>query len=246
MSLFHALLRLADNNLILGHRLSEWCGHAPVLEEDIALANIALDLIGQARNLYTYAGEVEGKGRDENKIVYFRDANEYKNALLCEQPNGDFAVTIFRQLIFSSYALPYYEALRQSKDETLKAIAEKAVKELKYHVRHSAQWVIRLGDGTEESRKRLQEAISELTPYIGELFEEHDEALVKNGILPDKSLIKPQFEKTMRQVLNEATLSYSPPTWSQTGGCIGNHSEHLGFILAELQFLQRTYPNQTW
>src|SRR5437764_8380770 len=168
---FTYTLRLADNALILGHRLSEWCGHAPVLEEDLALANMGLDLIGQARSLYAYAGEIEGRGRDEDALAYLRDAREYRNILLVEQPNGDFAVTMVRQLLYVAFAHPHALALTTSKDPMLAAIAAKSVKELAYHVRHSAEWVIRLGDGPNESRRRAQDAIEELWPYAGDMIE---------------------------------------------------------------------------
>src|ERR1043166_4584625 len=189
---FTYALRLADDALVLGHRLSEWCGHAPVLEEDLALGNVALDLIGQARSLYTYAGEVEGKGRDEDALAYRRDAGEYRNVLLVEQPNGDFAVTILRQLLYAAFAHPYFEALTRSKDATLAAVAAKSVKELAYHVRHAGEWTIRLGDGTEESHRRAQEALDELWPYTGEMFEidEVEQDLIGEGIAVDRAGIR--------------------------------------------------------
>lgn len=242
------VLRQADNALVLGHRLSEWTGHAPILEEDIALANMALDHIGQCRSLYAYAAEVEGAGRDEDAYAYLRDAGGFLNVLLVEQPNGDFAATILRQLLFSAYAHPFWDLLTQSKDETLAAIAGKSVKEAAYHVRHAGEWVVRLGDGTEESRRRIEEALEDLWPYTGELFEsDHAErALVERGIAVAPEAIRPRWEETIEAVLTEATLARPADGWMQTGGRSGRHSEHLGHMLTELQFLQRAYPGAKW
>lgn len=241
-------LRLADNALVLGHRLSEWCGHAPVLEEDLALPNMALDLIGQARSFYTYAGEIEDAGRDEDALAYLRDARTYRNVLLVEQPNGDFAVTLVRQLLYAAYAEPYFSALSQSGDATLAAIAAKAVKEFTYHVRHSAEWVIRLGDGTEESHTRTQASLDDLWPFTGELFETDaiEAALIDKGIAVDPAPIKPVWDRTIDSVLQEASLTRPGAQWMQTGGRAGRHSEHLGFLLADLQYLQRAYPGAKW
>ena len=246
--LFTYLLRLADDHLILGQRLGERCGHAPTLEEDIGLANIGLDLIGQARTLYTYAGEVEGLGRDEDRLAFLRYERDYANALLVEQPNGDFAVTIVRQLLFSAFMLPYWRALQGSSDATLAAIAGKAVREAEYHVRHSAEWVIRLGDGTPESHRRSQEALERLWPYSGELFEmdETTSALAEAGVAPDATALRDGWNATLDRVLAEATLARPKDGWMQTGGRAGRHSEHLGHILSEMQYLQRTYPNASW
>ena len=246
--LFAYTLRLADNALILGHRVSEWVGHAPVLEEDLALGNLALDLIGQARSLYTYAGEIEGKGKDEDALAYLRDAGAYRNFLLAEQPNGDFAQTIVRHLLYSAFAHPYFEALTRSKDETLAAIAAKAVKEMAYHVRHTAEWTIRLGDGTDESHRRAQSALDELWPFTGELFEtdQVERALIDAGIAVDPLSIRARWSKTLDDVFDEATLTRPRDGYMQSGGRSGRHSEHLGFILTELQFLQRTYPGAKW
>jgi ring-1,2-phenylacetyl-CoA epoxidase subunit PaaC len=246
--LFLYTLRLADDALVLGHRLSEWCGHAPVLEEDLALANMALDLIGQARSLYAYAGEVEGRGRDEDALAYRRDAGEYRNLLLVEQPNGDFAVTILRQLLYAACAHPYFEALTKSKDATLAAIAAKSVKELAYHVRHAGEWAIRLGDGTEESHRRAQEALDELWPYTGEMFETDavEQALIEAGIAVDRADVRAQWQRTLAPILAETDLRLPASEWMQSGGRAGRHSEHLGHILAELQFLQRAYPDARW
>ncbi len=246
--LFTYTLRLADTALILGHRLSEWVGHAPVLEEDLAFGNMGLDLIGQARSLYTYAGEVEGLGRDEDRLAYLRDAGDYKNLLLVEQPNGDFAVTMMRQLLYAAFAAPFHAALARSKDATLAAIAAKAEKEMAYHLRHSAEWIIRLGDGTTESHSRAQDALDELMPYTGEMFEtdQVERALIEAGIAVDPATIKPTWDATLDEVLTEATLTRPASHFTQTGGRSGRHSEHLGFILADMQFLQRAYPGATW
>jgi len=246
--LFPYLLRLADDHLILGQRLGEWCGHAPTLEEDIGLANIGLDLIGQARALYSYAAEVEGAGRDEDKLAFLRYERDYANALLVEQPNGDFALTIVRQLLFSAFMLPYWRALQASSDDTLAAIAGKAVREAEYHVRHSAEWVIRLGDGTAESHRRTQEALERLWLYTGELFEMDATAtaLAEAAVAPDAAALRETWNATVDKVLQEATLSRPKDGWMQTGGRAGRHSEHLGHILSEMQYLQRTYPNASW
>jgi ring-1,2-phenylacetyl-CoA epoxidase subunit PaaC len=241
-------LRLADTALVLGHRLSEWVGHAPVLEEDLALGNMALDLIGQALALYTYAGEAEGKGRDEDALAYLRDVADYRNLLLAEQPNGDFAVTMVRQLLYAAFAHPFFEALARSKDATLAAIAAKAVKEMAYHLRHSAEWVIRLGDGTEESQRRAQDAFEELWPYSAEMFEvdQVERALIEAGVAVDPASLHPTWNKTIDEVLAEATLTRPRDTFVQSGGRTGRHSEHLGHVLAELQFMQRAYPDARW
>jgi ring-1,2-phenylacetyl-CoA epoxidase subunit PaaC len=246
--LFAYTLRLADNALILGHRLSEWTGHAPVLEEELALANMALDLIGQARSLYSYAGEVEGRGRDEDALAYLRDAREFRNVLLVEQPNGDFAKTIVRHLLYAACMHPYYQALARCADQRLAEIAAKAVKEMAYHVRHAAEWVIRLGDGTPESHTRAAAALEELWAYTGELFHmgESERALVAQGAAVDRAMIRPTWEATINSVLAEATLQRPADGWMHTGGRIGRHSEHLGPMLAEMQVLHRAHPGVTW
>ncbi len=246
--LFQYTLRLADTALVLGHRLSEWVGHAPVIEEDLAFGNMGLDLIGQARALYAYAGEVEGKGRDEDKLAYLRDTGDYRNILLVEQPNGDFAVTMVRQLLYAAFAFPYFEALTRSKDATLAAISAKAVKEMAYHLRHSSEWIIRLGEGTDESHARAQAAIDELWPYIDEMFEvdQVERALIEAGLAVDPASLRAIWDKTIEDVLAEAALKRPQDGFMQSGGRVGRHSEHLGFILAELQFLQRAYPGATW
>lgn len=246
--LFIYTLRLADTALINGHRLSEWCGHAPVLEEELALANIALDLIGQARSLYSYAGEVEGKGRDEDDLAYLRDVASYRNLLMVERPNGDFAVTIVRQLVLSAFMHPYWEAMTRSRDSMLASIAGKAVKEVAYHLRHCGEWTARLGDGTPESHGRASAALEELWPYTGELFEtdEVERELIAVGIAADPSALRPAFEATLARVLSEATLVRPTDGWMQSGGRNGRHTEHLGHVLAELQYLQRAYPGASW
>jgi ring-1,2-phenylacetyl-CoA epoxidase subunit PaaC len=243
-----ALLRLGDNALVLGHRLSEWSARAPTLEEDIALSNLALDLIGQARLLYDHAGKVEGQGRDEDAIAYLRDDRDYLNVLLVEQPNGDFAFTMVRHLLYAAFAHPQMQALSASRDATLAGIAAKAEKELAYHLRHAAEWVIRLGDGTPESHARTQAALDELAAYVAELFEldEAERALVEAGMLADPATWRPTFERTLDEVLAEATLIRPRPAKGQTGGRSGRHSEHLSRMLAEMQALHRAHPGATW
>ena len=247
-SLFEYVLRLGDDSLILGHRLSEWCGHGPILEEDIAMTNISLDLVGQATSLLGYAGELEGKGRDADALAFLRFDREYKNLLLVEQPNGDFGMTMLRQFFFDAYRKPLFEKLQHSSDKHLAAIAEKSLKETKYHLKHSSEWVIRLGDGTEESNARIQDSLNTLWRYTNELFftDEVDAELVEKGIVPSLQEIQNQWNATVTAVLNEATLTIPTNNWKQEGGRKGLHSEHLGYILAELQYMQRAYPNMQW
>lgn len=247
-ALFEYVLRLGDDSLILGQRMSEWCGHGPILEEDIAMTNIALDLIGQATNLLNYAGEVEGKGRSGDDLAFLRFDREYKNLLLVEQPNDDFGVTMMRQFLFDAYRKPLFEALQSSKDPQLAAIAEKSLKETKYHLKHSSEWIIRLGDGTEESKRRVQDALDTLWRYSSELFysDEVDVELTQKGILPDLSSVYDEWNKIVHDVLNEATLVIPTNNWKHEGGRKGMHSEHLGHILAEMQYMQRAYPNMKW
>jgi ring-1,2-phenylacetyl-CoA epoxidase subunit PaaC len=247
-ALFDYALRLADDALILGHRLSEWCGHAPLLEEELALANIGLDLIGQARALYDYAGALGGQGRDQDALAYRRDASQFRNLLLVEQPNGDFAMTIARQLLYAAYAGPLWRGLAGSTDATLATIAAAAAHQAAYHLRHAGEWLVRLGDGTAESHRRAQTAIDALWPYTGEMCETDRivAALVADGIAPDPAALKPEWERTIGAVLAEATLRRPVDGWMQSGGRRGRHSEHLGYILAELQFLQRAYPGAQW
>jgi ring-1,2-phenylacetyl-CoA epoxidase subunit PaaC len=247
-NLFDYLLRLADDSLILGHRLSEWCGHGPILEEDIALTNISLDLLGQATSLFQYAAEVQGEGKTEDDLAFLRFDRDYKNALLVEQPNGDFGITIVRQFLFDAYRLPLFEALLDSKDEQIAAIAAKSLKETKYHYRHSAEWMIRLGDGTDESRTRIQSSVDKLWRYSSDLFfsEEVQEAMEAAGIAPKMDAIKSRWNESIQAVMSEATLQIPENKWEQNGGRIGKHSEHLGFLLAEMQYMQRAYPNMEW
>lgn len=246
--LYNYLLRLGDDSLILGHRMSEWCGHGPILEEDIALTNISLDLIGQATSILQYAAKVEGKGRDEDDIAFLRFDKDYKNLLLVEQPNGDFGMTIMRQFLFDAFRKPLFELLQQSSDKQLAAIAEKSLKETKYHLKHSSEWVIRLGDGTEESHSRIQESLDTLWRYTTELFyeDEIEAALTAEGILPNLVPVKNEWYKTVNEVLERATLKIPVNGWEQVGGRKGLHSEHLGFLLAEMQYMQRAYPGMKW
>lgn len=247
-SLFEYVLRLGDDSLILGHRLSEWCGHGPILEEDIAMTNISLDLVGQATSLLGYAGELEGKGRDADALAFLRFDRDYKNVLLVEQPNGDFGMTMLRQFFFDAYRKPLFEKLQHSTDQHLAAIAEKSLKETKYHLKHSSEWVIRLGDGTEESNARIQDSLNTLWRYTNELFftDEVDAELVEKGIVPSLQDIQNEWNATVNSVLTEATLTIPTNNWKQEGGRKGLHSEHLGYILAELQYMQRAYPNMQW
>jgi ring-1,2-phenylacetyl-CoA epoxidase subunit PaaC len=241
-------LRRADDALILGHRLSEWCGHAPALEEDMALANMGLDLLGQARELYSYAADVEGQGNDEDKFAYLRDVRQYRNLLLLEQPNGDFARTMARQFFYAAFADLYWRAMMKSTDATLAAIAAKSEKESAYHLRHSSEWMVRLGDGTEESHRRAQDAVDDLWAYTGEMFgvDESERALIERGVAVDPATLHPQRLKTVSNVVGEATLALPKSGWMQQGGRSGRHSEHLGHLLSELQSMQRTFPGATW
>ena len=241
-------LRRADDALILGHRLSEWCGHAPMLEEDMVLANMALDLLGQARSLYSYAAEVEGKENDEDKLAYLRDVRQYRNLLLVEQPNGDFARTMVRQFFYAVFADLYWRAMMNSKDATLAAIAAKSEKESAYHVRHCSEWIVRLGDGTDESHARTQDAIDHLWAYTGEMFtvDDAERGLIDAGIAIDPAGLKAQWLKIVSGVVAEATLPLPSNDWMQQGGRIGHHSEHLGHLLSELQSLQRSFPGASW
>ncbi len=247
-SLFETLLRVADDHLILGHRISQWCGHAPMLEEDLAMPNIALDLIGQARALYSYAGQVEGKGRDEDQLAYLRLECDYKNLLLVERPNGDFAQTMLRQFYFSAFMVLFWENACDSTDETLAGIAAKAVKESRYHLRHTAEWVIRLGDGTDESHARMVDANNALAPYIGELFEADTITVAASdaGYIPLPADLRTAWETKVGTVCAEATFKPNLDSYAQTGGRSGHHTEDMGFLLTELQYMQRTYPNMTW
>lgn len=245
---FEYLLRLGDSSLIIGHRLSEWCGHGPILEEDIALINIALDFVGNATSILAYAGQVEGKGRDEDALAYMRDERGYRNLLITEQPNGDYANTIARQFLFDTYMFFLYEELKNSKDETIAAIAVKSHKEITYHLRHTTEWMYRLGDGTAESHERLQNGLNDLWMFTSEMFEmdEVDAILIKEGIVPDLNKVKAAWEKQVQEVLAEATLTVPETKFKQKGSKEGKHSEHLGFLLAEMQYVHRSFPNAKW
>ena len=251
------ILHLGDNALILGHRNSEWTGHGPILEQDIAISNIALDLIGQARNFYQYAAMLINDSTNqpnnlstEDTLAYLRDANDFKNFLLVEQANGDWAKTILRQFSFSAYQFYLYQQLQNSNDETIAAIAEKSLKEVTYHLRWSSEWIIRLGDGTEESHSRMLKAIDDLWMYTDEFFEASSYELfaANEGFGADVSLLKNDWMKKVRDVFDGATLSFPPELKQQIKwfGKEGKHSEHLGYVLTEMQFLQREYPNSVW
>ena len=242
------LIRLGDDHLILGHRLSEWCGHAPMLEEDLALPNMALDLLGTARMCYGYAAEIEGGGKTEDDYAFLRDGTAFRHILMVEQPNGDFAYTILRQFFFAAFMHPFWQEMTGSADQQLAAHAQKAVKELAYHIRHAGEWVIRLGDGTPESARRMGDALDALSPYVGELFETDSisMALTKAGILPDMKAVQSQFDTTVARTFRAATLPDYAPEFAHSGGRRGRHTEHLGHLLAELQFMQRAYPGQSW
>ena len=261
------ILHLADNALILAQRNAEWCGHGPVLEQDIAITNISLDLIGQARNFYQYAaqlindtslpdgikapspfGERVGGEVFEDKLAYLRTEREFKNLLLAEQPNGDWGQTILRQFFFSAYQFLLFTELQKSNDEQIAAIAAKSLKEVTYHQRWSSEWVIRLGDGTEESHQRMLNAIDKLWMFTGEMFipASYEIEAAQTGIGFDPSLLKEEWEEKVKDIFTEATLPYPGKTYNQTGGKEGRHSEHLGYILAEMQYMQRTFPDSEW
>ena len=241
-------LRLGDDSLVLAQRLGEWSSRAPDLEEDIALTNIGLDLLGQARSLLTYAGDVEGLGRTEDDLAYLRDEREFVCCQLVEQPNGDFGASMARQLCFSTYQLALYEALQTSKDETLAAIAAKAVKEVSYHRDHAGSWVIRLGDGTDESQRRMQAGLDTLWPYVGELFQTDDlvDELVAEGVAVDPASLSPEWDGHVDAVLAEAGLARPSARWVTGTGRRGVHSEHFGHMLAEMQYVHRMHPGAQW
>ena len=246
--LFEFLLRLGDTTLILGHRVSEWCGHSPVLEEDIALANTALDLIGQTQMWLGLAGEVEGKGRSADQLAFLRDAADFRNALLVERPNGDFGMTLMREFLFDAYHFLLLGGLEGSSDARIAAIAAKAKKEVAYHLERSSDLVVRLGDGTGESRRRMQAALDELWAYTGELFlpDAVDAAMAQAGIAPDLAALKSEWDALVGSVMAEATLKIPAASYAHKGGKRGIHSEYLGHLLAQMQFLQRAYPGATW
>ncbi|MCL4129136.1 UNVERIFIED_CONTAM: hypothetical protein GTU68_032819 [Idotea baltica] len=244
----HSVVQVADDHLILGHRLSEWCGHAPLLEEDLSMPNMALDLIGTARTLYSYAANLENKGRTEDDFAYLRTDREYQNCLLVERPNTDFAHTMLKQLYFSAFMKPFWESMHHSTDATLQALSHKAVKEIAYHIRHSGEWIVRLGDGTTESASRMSAAVCSLHLYTDELFEMDEQRLasVEQGVFPELNKVKTQWLHTIDTVFAQAKLTQPEVSFSQTGGRQGLHTEDFGMLLAQLQYLPRSYPGATW
>lgn len=253
-NIFTYTLRIADDSLILGQRLSELCGHGPILEEDIATTNIALDLIGQATSLFEYAASMRSAHDDfpnlesSDDLAFLRFDRQYANVLLVEQPNGDYAQTILRSFFFDAFRIEFYAALMQSKDEQLAAIAEKSLKETKYHYKHSAEWVIRMGDGTEESNQRINKAIQALWKYTEELFfmNDLDQALISEGIAVDLDALRAPWMNRVQAVFDQATLAIPEPKAVHHKGRLGMHTEHLGYILAEMQYMQRSYPGMKW
>jgi len=250
-SLIQYILHLADNSFIYGHRLSEWCGHGPELEVDMALSNIALDHIGAARSYYQYAASIEGNGKTEDSYPFHRDGRQFRNVLLVELPKGNFAESIARSFFFDAFLFLFYKELMKSSDTQLAAIAEKSLKEVTYHTRFSSEWVMRLGDGTEESKLKMQQAINKYWDYTGELFSPSEIEIEMNelNIAPDITTLRTEWEKLITQTLEEATLSYplrADGAWFQSGGKKGIHTEHLGFLLAEAQYLQKSYPGAEW
>jgi ring-1,2-phenylacetyl-CoA epoxidase subunit PaaC len=247
-ALFKYILRLADSSLILSQRLSEWTSKGPFLEEDLALTNIALDILGQANSFLEYAAKVEGKGRSSDDLAFFRSEREFYNTLLVEQPNGDYAQTILRQCIIDNFDLFFYTELAKSKDETLAAIAAKSIKEITYHLRHTSSWLDRFGNGTEESHARAQKALNELWRFTDELFEmnEVDDVLLKEKIAVDLSALKPIWKKQIDAIFEKANLKLPATTFMQTGSRNAKHTEHLGYILAEMQYLPRMHPTAKW
>lgn len=241
-------LRLGDDALVLAQRLAEWSAKAPELEEDVALTNIGLDLLGQARALLSYAGEVEGKGRDEDSLAFLREERDFLNVQLVEQPNGDFAQTIARQLFFSSWQLAVYDGLTSSADDTIAAVAAKGVKEVAYHHDHAVQWTLRLGDGTSESHQRMQAGLDRMWPFVEELFvsDEVEASLTEQGVAVDVSTLRTDWEETVGAVLAEATLERPDASWTARGGRNGIHSESFGYLLAEMQHLHRSHPGARW
>lgn len=248
MDLFHYTLQLADTALVLGQRMAEWTGHGPQLEQDIAMSNIALDLIGEARNVFQYACHIEGQARSEDDLAFFRDVRDFRNVLLVEQPNGDFAHTILRQFFFDAFHKPFLQALSRSSDDRLAAIAEKSAKEAAYHFKWSAEWVIRLGDGTDTSHQKMVDALPRLWKYTHELFTPTplETQLVATGVAPNLAPIADTWHASVAAVFAQATLTVPDTGWQQHGGKTGTHTEHLGFILAEMQHLPRQHPDATW
>lgn len=247
-ALYKYTLRLGDNALILSQRLSEWCSNAPFIEEDLALTNFALDMIGRAQAFLKYAGEIEGKGKTEDILAYRRSERQYYNNQIAEQPNSDFACTMVRQLFISAFEMYLFAELQNSKDATIAAVSAKTLKEVKYHLAHAEDWVIRLGDGTEESHNRVQKAVDELWMYIGEQFEmdEADSTLIAEGIAVDLDSLRPLWNNYVENILKTATIAIPKDEFMQTGSRKGIHTEHLGHLLSEMQYLQRAYPDAQW
>lgn len=247
-NLYNYILGVADNSLILGQRIGELCGHGPSLETDIACTNVSLDLFGQVRSYFQYAAEIAGEGKTEDDIAFLRREREYKNVLLVEQPNTDFAYTIVRQFLFDVYHLLFLQELQNSADETLVAIAKKSIKEVSYHERFSSDWIKRLGDGTEVSNQKIQEAINNLWTYTDELFHQTDadKAMVSAGVGVDVTALKDVYYAKVNSVLEIATIAIPESKWFQKGGKEGVHTEHLGFMLSDMQYMQRTYPGMEW
>lgn len=247
-ALYTYTLRLADSGLILGHRLCEWCSNGPILEEDIAMSNLALDLMGRSNALLMYAAKVEGKNRTEDDLAYKRGERQFLNPLITELPNGDFGFTMVRQLLVSAFDVLLYEELSKSKDETIAGISAKSLKEVKYHFKHAANWVIRLGDGTQESHDRVQKSLHDIWAYTGDLFDmdQVDAIMIKEGIGVNLESLKPAWDQKVNAVIEEATLVRPKDAYMHTGSKKGLHTESLGFILAEMQYLQRAYPDAKW
>lgn len=246
--LYYYTLFLGDNSLITGQRLGEWCGHGPILEQDIALTNIALDHLGQARMLLQFAAEQKGQGATEDSLAFFRNEHEFRNLLITELPNGDWGQTLVRQFLYDTYHYFELTALLESKEERLKAIAKKAIKEVAYHAQWSAEWIIRLGDGTDESHERMQQSLQQLWPYTGEFFKPDaaTEAMTHAGIAPNYPMLEESWKSKVQEVLKMATLTMPGDGWMQSGGRTGEHTEHLGFLLAEMQHIPRSYPDAQW
>lgn len=241
-------IRLGDDSLILGHRLSEWCSRGPFLEEDLALTNTALDYVGRARMFFSYAAEIAGDGSTEDTYAYLRDCRDFTNLLILELPNGDFAFSMARQYLVDEFNMLFMSALAESSDETLKGVAQKAIKEGEYHLRRSREWVLRLGDGTEESQGRMQKAVNDLWGYTNEFFlvDDLERSLVEAGIAPDTAALEPAWRERVEATLAEATLDTPPGDWTVVGGREGVHTEALGHLLSDLQFIQKSYPGLQW
>jgi ring-1,2-phenylacetyl-CoA epoxidase subunit PaaC len=248
IALYKYCVRIADTSLILAQRMCEWCGHGPVLEEDIAMSNMGLDLIGQARGFYSYAAKLEGKGRTEDDIAYFRNEREFLNRCLVEQPNTDFGYSMMRSFLHGCLSYLQFRALIKSKDETIAGLSEKALKEMTYHVRHASEWIIRLGDGTDVSHEKVKEALENLWQFTDELFEmdDVDQTLIKSGIACDLSLLRAEWDQMVNEVLAKAKLERPVGGYQSKGGFNGAHTEHLGHLLSEMQFLPRAYPDAIW